>query len=163
MPPATSDRHGCSVAARHGQQPDQRRDLLAETTRRDQHDALGAVGELVRELHRDAAAEAVTDDRDLVDAQDRQQVPHAVGVAAQRVVGVGLVGLAVPQQVGRDDREALRQRRDDVLPGRGVAGQAVQQQKRGARAADAVRPPVAVHDHVPDVLGTLHPHILGAR
>ena len=49
------------------------------------------LGVLVGELHRHAAAEAVPDHGDPVDAQHGEQVAHAVGVAADAVVGARLV------------------------------------------------------------------------
>ena len=67
------------------------RDLGAEAAGGDQDQPLGALGELVGELHRHAAAEAVPDHGDLVDAEHGEQVAHAVGVAADAVVGARLV------------------------------------------------------------------------
>ena len=84
------------------------RDLGAEAAGGDQDHPLGALGELVGELHRHPAAEAVPDDGDLVDAEHGEQVAHAVGVAADAVVGARLVGLAVAEQVGRDHGVAAR-------------------------------------------------------
>ena len=59
---------------------------LAETAAGDEHEPLAALGELVGELHRDAAAERVPDDRDAVVAERGQQVADAAGVRAERVV-----------------------------------------------------------------------------
>ena len=44
-------------------------DLVAETAGGDEHETLGTLGELVEELHRDAATERVADDRGLLDAE----------------------------------------------------------------------------------------------
>ena len=110
------------------------RDLGAEAAGGDQHHPLGALGELVGELHRHAAAEAVADHGHLVDAQHRQQVAHAVGVAAHAVVGARLGRLPVAQQVRGDHGVAPGQRVDDRLPGGVVAAQAVQEQQDGALA-----------------------------
>ena len=77
----------------------------------DEHEALAALGELVGELHRDAAAERVADDRRALVAERGQQVAHAAGVRAERVVAARRRRLAVAEQVGRDQREVLAQRR----------------------------------------------------
>ena len=57
------------VEARGGDGADRRRHLGAEAAGRDQHEPLGALGELVGELHRHAAAEAVPDHGHPVDAE----------------------------------------------------------------------------------------------
>ena len=49
----------------------QRAHLVAEAAARDQRQALGALGELVEELHRDPAAERVADDRGALDPRSR--------------------------------------------------------------------------------------------
>ena len=64
---------------------------------------------MVGELHRDAAAEAVPDDRGRGDAVQRQKIAHAVRVAADAVVRARRVGLAVAQQVGCDHSEVTAQ------------------------------------------------------
>ena len=142
------------VEPRGGDRPDQRGDLGAETSGGDEHEALGALGELVGELHRHAAAEAVAHHGDPVDAEHRQQVAHAVGVAADAVVGPGLVGLAVPEQVGGDDRVAPRERLDDGVPGRVVTAEAVQEQQRGSRPGAHVGAAVPVDPDVLDLHAT---------
>ena len=109
------------------------RHLGAEAAGGDQDHPLGALGELVGELHRDAAAEAVPDDGHLVDAEHGEQVAHAVGVAADAVVRPRLGRLPVAEQVGRDHRVAARERGDHRQPGGVVAAEAVQQQQRRAR------------------------------
>ena len=64
---------------------------------------------LVSKLHGDTAAEGMADDGHPLDVQHREQVPHPVGVGRHRVIGAGLVGLAVAEQIRRDHREPLRQ------------------------------------------------------
>ena len=111
----------------------------------DEHEALGALGVLVGELHRDAAAERVADEGGAVDVEHRQEIAHAVGVGGDGVVAAGLVGAAVPEQVGRDDGvvagEVVEQRR----PGRRVVADAVDQQQDRALARHPEGAPVAVH------------------
>ena len=140
------------VEAGRGQHPDPRAHLGAEPARGDQDHPLGALGELVGELHRDAAPEAVADDRDLVDPEERDQVAHPVGVAAQAVVGARLGRLAVAQQVGGDHRVAAGQRVDDRLPRGVVAAETVQEQERGPGADLDVRAAVAVERDVLDLV-----------
>ena len=67
------------------------------------------LGELVGELHRHAAAERVPDERRALVPEREQQVADPAGVGAQRVVAAGLGRLAVAEQVGGDDGEALGQ------------------------------------------------------
>ena len=132
------------LGGREGGRAQQEVHLLAEAAARDEHQPLHPLRELVGELHRHPAAERVAHDRRLVDAERDQQVAHAAGVGAERVVAAGLRGLAVPEQVGRDHRVVLRQRWDHVLPGPRAAGDAVDQHERrsGARAAEAHPMPV---------------------
>ena len=91
-----------------------RADLAAEAAAGDQHEALDALGELVEELHRDAAAERVPDDARALDADRGEQVADAGGVRAERVVAARRRRVAVADQVRGDDgvvaREALRHR-----------------------------------------------------
>jgi len=142
--------------ARHLDELDERRDLGSQAPGGHQHEPLGALGELVGELHRDPAAEAVAHDGHLVDAEDRQQVAHPVGVAAEGVVGARLVGQPVTEQVRRDDGVALGQVVDDGGPGRVVAGQAVQQQYGGAGSPLDVGTALAVQRDVLDVVRPDH-------
>ena len=108
-------------------------DLAAEPAAGDQHEPLAALRELVGELHRDPAAERVPDDRHAVVVERAQQVADAAGVRAERVVTARRRGMAVPEQVGGDDREAVRERVRGRLPGlRGVRDPVQQQEHRAA-------------------------------
>ena len=109
-----------------GQAPEQGVDLPTEPARGDHHQPLRVLRKLVGELHGDAAAEAVPDHGDLVDAQDGQQVTHTVGETAQAVVGPGFIRLPVAQQVRGDDRVPLGQLLDDRVPGAMIATDPVQ-------------------------------------
>jgi hypothetical protein len=64
----------------------ERADVVTEAAAGDQDQALGALGELVEELHRDATAERVADDRRPLDPDRRQQVADRRRVRPQRVV-----------------------------------------------------------------------------
>ena len=86
----------------------QRADLLAEAAARDQRQPLHALGELVEELHRHAAAERVPDDRRAIDPDRGEQVADAGGVGAERVVAARRRGVAVADEVGRDDGVVAR-------------------------------------------------------
>ena len=76
--------------------------LAAEAAAGDQDEALAALGELVGELHRDAAAERVADDRRAVVAERDHRVADGARVCAERVVAARLGRLAVAQQIGRE-------------------------------------------------------------
>ena len=108
--------------------------LTAHTAAADQDQSFALVGVLVRELGGDPASERMADDRGVFDLEDVEQIPHAVGVCRDRVVGAGLVGLAVTKQVRRDDREALRELRHERHPARRVVTDAVQEEEHRPRA-----------------------------
>src|ERR1019366_9097393 len=86
----------------------------------DEDEALASLRILVRGLHGAAATERVTDDRRAFDAEDAQEVAHAVGIGSDGVVGAWLVGGAVPEEVRGDHRMIERQERKEELPGRGA-------------------------------------------
>ena len=86
--------------------PQQQAELAAETATVDEHEPLAQLGELVGELHRDAAAEGVPHEGRAVVPERREQVAQAARGGAKRVVPAGLRGRAVTGQVGREDREA---------------------------------------------------------
>ena len=111
--------------AGHGRQPEQRAHRAAHSPAAHQHEALAAVGELVGELRRHAAAERVPDDGDPVDLEHAEEVAHPVGVARHRVVGPRLLGAPVPEQVRRDDGVVLGQLLDHRTPGVGAVTDAV--------------------------------------
>ena len=97
-----------------------------DATGRDEHEPLTALGELIRELHRDAAAERVSDHGRAFDVEHAQQVAHAVRVGCDRIVGAGLVGPTMPEEVGRDHRVITRELGDQVLPRIGAIADSVQ-------------------------------------
>ena len=136
-----------------GDRPDRRGDVGTEAAGGDQDHPVGAVGELVGELHRHSPAEAVPDHGDRVDAQHGEQVTHAVGVAAEAVVGARLVREAVPEQVRRDDRVPAGQLPDHRLPRGVVAAEAVEEQQRRPGPGADEGPPVPVQGDVLDVEG----------
>ena len=109
--PPTTSRTGLGAEQRQRQAgAGQRRgaqhemDLAAQAAAAHEHHPVDLLGVLVGELHRDAAAERVPDDRRRVDPQRDQQVAHARGVRAQRVVAARLGRQAVAEQIGRDAR-----------------------------------------------------------
>ena len=76
-----------------------------------------------------------------------EQVAHAAGVRPERVVPARLVRPPVPEQVGRDDRVALGEQRNHLVPLLRAPHDAVDQQyDRTAVAGGAVADPVAVKD-----------------
>ncbi len=122
----------------------QRAHLAPEPTAGDQHQPLGALGELVEELHRDTAAERVADDRRPLDADRRQQVADAGRVGAERVVAAGRRRVAVADQVRRDHPVGAGEPLGDRLPvARGV-DHAVDQDHGRPAAGDAVDHAVTV-------------------
>ena len=119
-------------------------DVLGHPARADQDQPVHQLRELVGELHRDATAERMPDHGDPLDVEHAEQVPHAVGVGGDGVVGARLVGLAVAEQVGRDDGESLGERGLHAAPRGGVVADPVDQQDRRTRSGDPERAPVAV-------------------
>ena len=110
----------------------QRVHLARDAARADQHQPLAALGVLIGELHRHAAAQRVADHRHAIDAEHAQQIAHGVGVGGDRVVGARLVGAPMAEQVGRDHRVVAREPRDDVAPRVGAIADAVDEQERRA-------------------------------
>jgi hypothetical protein len=96
-----------------GQASQQQPDLGSEAAARHQHEPLAARGELVGELHRDAAAERLSDHRGPLVAERGQEVAHEIRVSGDRVLALGSGGVAMAEQIRRDDREASGQRRHD--------------------------------------------------
>ena len=83
LPPGAGERvHHGRMRGRRDREPDagqrhaaqQRADLVTEAAARHQRQALGPLRELPEELHRDAAAERVADDRGAIDADRREHV-----------------------------------------------------------------------------------------
>jgi hypothetical protein len=125
--PFTREQRHHPLGARQHGGPQQRMDLLAETTRSDQCHSLRVFGEEVRELHRDAAAERVADHRAPLEAEHCQQVAHPRRIGAQRVVAARLGGAAVTEQIGGDHCVALGQSGHHRPPGVRGGGDPVQQ------------------------------------
>src|SRR5262249_53989463 len=61
-----------------------------EPAARDEHEPFAALGELVGELHRDAAAERVPDDARPLVPEGAEEIAHAAGIRAEGVVAPGL-------------------------------------------------------------------------
>ena len=80
------ERRQHEVGAREGRGAQHHVDLASEAAAGDEREALDALGELVGELHRDAAAERVADDRRALVAEREQQVADEARERAERVV-----------------------------------------------------------------------------
>ena len=104
---ATEQQRQHELGARQRGGPQREADLLAQAAAVDEHEPLQALGELVGELHRDAAAERMADDGRRRDPEHRQEVAHPAGVGAERVVAARLARAAVAEQVGGDDGVVL--------------------------------------------------------
>src|SRR6185436_4553899 len=102
------------LRTRQREQAQQEVDLLAQAATRNEHQAFGALGELVRELHRNAAAERLTDQRRALVTQREHEVTNPARERPERVVAARLLGFAVAGEVGRDHREVLRERGEHV-------------------------------------------------
>ena len=115
--PLRGQRRQHVVGARQRGGAQQQVDVAAEAAAGDQHEPLGALGELVGELHRDAAAERVADHGDAVVAE-RGQRRRARRWRARRASSrrAGVADSPWPEQVGRDHREVLAQQRGDRAP-----------------------------------------------
>jgi hypothetical protein len=98
-------------------------------------------------------------------AEDAYAQAGITNPRAERVVAARLVGIAVPGEVGRDDREAVHERGQDRQPRLGAAGHAVDQDQDGAGAPAPVgdvvtvdRDPLRLHGSViPDGQGATRP------
>ncbi len=112
----------------------QRTDLAAEAAARDEHQALGELGELEREHHRDAAAERVPDDRCPFVAERDQQIAQRDRVRGGRVVAGAGGRAAVSGEVRRDNGVAACQRLHHRLPVLVVAGHPMDQQQHRSGA-----------------------------
>ena len=124
--------------AGQGGAAEHRADLGPEPAAGDERQPLDPLGELPEELHRDAAAERVADDRRRADADRDEQVADRRRVGAERVVAARRRRVAVADQVGGDDRVAVGQPHRDLAPvARGV-DHAVDQDHRRAAAGGAV-------------------------
>ena len=84
-------------------------------------------------------------------AQRQQEIAHTARERSQRIVAARLLGFAVADEVGRDDREALGERGHDESPGRRAAGHAVDEDDHRPGSAGAVADAVAVDLDVPEL------------
>ena len=109
--------------------------LSPQPAARDQHQPLGERRVLVRELHRDATAERVPDDRGAPMPERDEQVAHAGGVRPERVVAPRLGRLPVSEQVGRDHRVVLGEQRHHLVPLLGASHDSMDQQHHGTAIA----------------------------
>ena len=123
-------------------------DLLAQAAARHEHEPLAQLRELVRELHRDAAAERVADDGRALELETHHQVADARGERAQRVVAARLGGLSVTEQVRRHHGVVLGEAQHRLVPLRGAACDAVDEDDRGPFAGDREVHAVTVQLHV---------------
>ena len=121
--------------SRKRRRSEQRVELATEAAARHEDEALAALGELVRELHRDPAAQRVPDDRSARLAERAEQVAHRVRVGPERIVSPRLGRVPVPEKIGGDDRVALAEPGNHVLPRRRVACDPVKEDHRGPSPA----------------------------
>ena len=112
------------------EQPQRHADVGAQPAAVDQNEASAVLAMLVRELQRDAAAERVPDKRGRRDVELVEEIAQPHRERAQRVVGAGLVGPAVAEQIRCDHPVLGSQRPDDRNPRTRTAGHPVDQQQR---------------------------------
>jgi hypothetical protein len=86
--------------------------LSAQPATTDEDESIAMLGVLVGELHGDSAAEGLTDHRDPLDAEDTQEVAQRAGLGAQGVIPRWFGGLAVSNQIRRDDGVVAREKRN---------------------------------------------------
>jgi hypothetical protein len=122
---------------------------VAEAAAGDKRESFDALRELVEELHRHATAERVPDDARTVDPDRRHQVADACGMCAQRVVAARGRRVAVPDQVGCEDRVVARQVQRHRLPVAGGVEHAVDQHDGGPAAGDPVDGATPVQRYLP--------------
>ena len=134
QPPATEPGAGGGadeeVGAGQRRGAEDRPHLGAEAAAGDQHQPFDHLRELVGELERDAAAEAVADQGRAVVAEGDHQVAQAARQAAEAVVAAARRRLAVAGEIGRDHGVVERQRLDHRLPVARRPGHAVDEQQQ---------------------------------
>jgi hypothetical protein len=77
-----------------------------------------------------------------------EQVADGAGVGAERVVTAGLRGAPVAEEIWRDDGVALGQPGKDLVPGRRVPGNAVDERQHRPRARRPIGDPMSVEDEL---------------
>ncbi len=145
--PGAGDERQDELGAGQRRRPQERAHLGTESARADQGETPHPLGELVAELHRDPAAEAVPHHGDAVVAEGGEQVTDAARVRSEGVVPPRLGGLAVAEQVWGEHVVGLAEHRHDLRPLRGAGGHAVHEDDRraaGGRAGFGVPHQVAV-------------------
>ena len=135
------------LGAGQGGGPQDEVDLSPEPTARDQHEAVDPLGEEVVELHRDAAAERVADERDAVDAQVVQQVAQRGSMGAEGVVAQGLGRVSVTEEVREQHPVVVVELVHESRPLPLRAEDAVDEQEHRARTRVDVGQLVAVEAH----------------
>ena len=123
--------------------------LAAQPAARHEHEALGALGELVEELHRDAATQRVAHDCRPVDSDRCEQVANAGRMRAERVVTAGRGGVTMSDQVGSDHGVGISEPKRHRLPMARRVHHPVDQDHGRAAAGDPVDHPVAVQLDLP--------------
>ena len=114
-------------------------DLASQAAARHEDEALATIGKLIGELHRDPAAEGVSDKGSSFEPERTEQVPQHVRVPAKRVVAARLRAVAVAEEIGSHDRVPLAQAPGHLFPGRGSPCNSMNEDEQGptARAAKA--------------------------
>ena len=135
----SEERHD-RLGARDRRHPEQRAHRTAHSPTPHQDEALATLRELVGELGRHAAAERMAQYRGAVDLEHAQEVPHPVGIARHRVVGPGLLGTTVAEQVRRDDGVMLGQLLEDGAPAVRAVADAVDRGAAPAQSPPSRRP-----------------------
>ena len=142
--PRVHEQRQDQLRAGQGRGAKQRMDLAPEPAAGDEYEALAALRELIRELHRDPAAERVTDDRRPLVTERDHRVADRARVGAERVVAARFRRLAVAEQVGREHGVLGDQMLDRGVPLVRAAGDPVDQDHQRALAAMAKADPMAV-------------------
>ncbi len=122
--------------------------IRAHPAGRYQYHPFATLGELVGELHGDAAAQGMADHCHPVDTEHRQKVTHPARVSADGIVTARLVGLTVTEQVRHNHRPPPREQRNEAAPALRVVPDSVDEQQRRATARPYIGPPISVHRHI---------------
>jgi len=92
-------------------------EFSAKTPARDQDQPLGALRELVGELHRHPSAERMSDERASLLSEHLEKIAEDVRISAERVVTARLRRFAVSKKIGRDDSVVRAKSRNHLFPG----------------------------------------------
>ena len=120
--------------------------LASEPAAVHEDEPLAALEELVRELHRDAAAQRVADEGRPIESERLEEVAHRVRVGPEGIVAARFRGFAVAEEIRGEDVVVLGEAREDGVPGGGGARDPVEQDDEGSASRPLIAVPLPVQE-----------------